>query len=470
MAENGGSPWVLLPCESKLLHLAQALAEADSCRSSDLAVLRILRAHPFVEVKGRPGGSPPRDFGDGLGICSEEHFRLNIRTFNQWLKSKDGKVFAKQAGGPSDDGIYTISALLRRCMPRGFSRFTFEAFPEEEVLVRGFRKFTGLNADDEDEESGATEHTENFYFEAGRVPERFAVTTKSNGENGKFSVRSVGGHQLLFAGSKNTCIAWRSELDVTVIQPSSDPTIPGPLIAAAVQTYWRGWEVDTRGRFADVVNRKCWTLMLEHNCAHHEHVFPIDRDYVEFVAILDRSGLPLPQTQAFDLFDEFHLPRVRCDANLPMHVFPERLHAERTAVDREGAVLYLETDSGQPVGLVKVKSSFYVKARRTRQTFWSAVVDPLLKGQDLGGDRNIGWTAADRRLRSGMKTLHHVDGCEEHGQEWADAAVGFVHWWHARYDALRPNERKEFAKAAKSKFGSLYRDYCKENGLPGGQN
>merc|ERR1712136_544350 len=174
-----------------------------------------------------------------------EHFRLNIRTFNQWLKSKDGKVFAKQAGGPSDDGIYTISALLRRCMPRGFSRFTFEAFPEEE-----------------DEESGATEHTENFYFEAGRVPERFAVTTKSNGENGKFSVRSVGGHQLLFAGSKNTCIAWRSELDVTVIQPSSDPTIPGPLIAAAVQTYWRGWEVDTRDRFAAVVNRECWTLML----------------------------------------------------------------------------------------------------------------------------------------------------------------------------------------------------------------
>jgi hypothetical protein len=51
---------------------------------------------------------------------------------------------------------------------------------------------------------------------------------------------------------------------------------------------------------------------------------------------------------------------------------PERLAAERAATDREGAVLYLETEAGAPVGLLKVKSNFYVRARRTRQTFWGA--------------------------------------------------------------------------------------------------
>eukprot|EP00747_Dinoflagellata_sp_TGD_P097691 gnl/TRDRNA2_/TRDRNA2_167208_c0_seq1.p2 gnl/TRDRNA2_/TRDRNA2_167208_c0~~gnl/TRDRNA2_/TRDRNA2_167208_c0_seq1.p2 ORF type:complete len:164 (-),score=43.26 gnl/TRDRNA2_/TRDRNA2_167208_c0_seq1:32-523(-) len=163
-----------------------------------------------------------------------------------------------------------------------------------------------------------------------------------------------------------------------------------------------------------------------------------------------------------------------------MASLPERLAAERAAVDREGAVLYLESAQGEPVGLVKVKSDFYVKARRTRQIFWGAVADPILKGESLEGEAKkvgtrrgagVGWDACEKRLRAGMKELMHVEGCTDHWKDWADAAVGFLEWWKKKYDALGSTEaRKNLARVAKDKFGTTYRDYCRDRGLPGGEN
>jgi len=230
--------------------------------------------------------------------------------------------------------------------------------------------------------------------------------------------------------------------------------------------------------------------MLESNTSRNEHIFPIPEDFVEFVAILDREGLPLPQKQAFAFFDAFHLPRVRCEEGLPMAELPHRLSEERAAVDREGAVLYLEAEDGSPVGLLKVKSNFYVRARRTRETFWHKITGPYLRGDDLegsgegskkggkgsksrGGRRSdgVGWEAAEAKLRAGMRDLKHVEGCAENWEEWAEVAVGFVRWWRSRFDAAASDEeRRDLAKRAQDRFGSTYRDYCRDAGLPGGEN
>ena len=285
------------------------------------------------------------------------------------------------------------------------------------MIIRGFRKFTGLTASDEDEDSGATERKEAFFF-SDAAADRFAVTTKSNGENGKFAVRIVGGECLLFAGSKNTCLAWAADADVSALHPPpADGTAPGPVIAASVDALWKKMSAATRSSFAEKLGR--YTCMLEINMRQHEHVFPIDTDFVEFVAVLDEAGLPLPQREAFALLDEFGLPRVRCEPDLPMTALAEHLAEERAATDREGAVLYLETMDGQPVGLLKVKSDFYVKARRTRQIFWNTLVDPMSRRKPREPAQAPGWETAEQRMRSGMRTLHHVQGCAEHWESWA---------------------------------------------------
>jgi len=485
-----GVPFALLPCEAPLADALRKLATTTSAAERDAAMLAALRDHPFIEVKGPQGGRAPFDFGAKLGNCIEEHFRMDVRGFQRWLRTEEGRPFLKQAGGPSDDGLYTVSAVLRRCMSRGLSRFTFSAAPGEEVVVRGFRKFTGLTADDEDEESGATNMYEDFYYTSNVSAAHFAVTTKSNGENGKFSVRRVNGELLFFAGSKNTCLAWRGSDDVTQLHPAVDASIPGPSIAAAMQRFWKGWTQGERDEFAAKAASESWTLMLESNCSNHEHVFPIPKDFVEFVAILDREGLPVPQKQAFAFFDSFGLPRVRCDEGIPMADLGKRLAEERCAVDREGAVLYLEAADGSPIGLLKVKSNFYVRARRTRMTFWGAVVDPLLRGDDLDviddelapkgsskGKRpsrksrgGVGWSEAERRLRNGMKDLKHVEGCVDNWEEWAEVAVGFIQWWRLKFNRATEEEKKQVIKDAKARFGSTYRDYCRDAKIPGGEN
>ena len=447
-----GVPWPLLPCELDLVPALRVLAKGDGAA----ALVGVLRAHPFVAVS--EGVS---DLGvDVGGTVSATHFRINISAFRKWLKTLEGAPFAKEAGGPSDDGVYTISAVLRRALPRGLSHFTFDATGED-VLIRGFRKFTGLAVSDEDEESGATGRKESFFFTDASA-ERFAVTTKSNGENGKFAVRSVGGKRVLFAGSKNTCLAWGEGADVSALHPPhSDGSVPGPVIAAGVHALWEKMSDAARARFEEKLGR-C-TCMLEINMAGHEHVFPIETDHLEFVAVLDEAGLPLPQREAFALLDEFGLPRVRCEPDLPMSALAARLAEERAATDREGAVLYLETREGRPVGLLKVKSDFYVKARRTRQIFWRTLVDPMSRRKPREPAKAPGWETAEQRLRAGMRTLHHVQGCAEHSEAWAAEAVGFVRWWRARLEAAA--DEAAVLLEARNKFGSLYRDYCSEVGL-----
>jgi len=386
-------------------------------------------------------------------------------------------------------------------MPRGLSRFNFCNAPSVDILIRGFRKFTGLTADDEDEESGATSRRESFFFSSATA-RSFSVTTKSNGENGKFAVRRLHGTTLLFAGSKNTCIVWPASEDVTKLNPAVDETVPGPRIAAAMQRLWRGWSPEEQDAFVAAAGHA--VLMCEYNSASHEHVFPIAADFVEFVAVLDGRGLPLPQRTAFALLDRFRLPRVTCVADLPMAALPRALAAERAATDREGAVLYLESGEGMPVGLLKVKSNFYVKVRRIRQIFWSTLVDPLLRGDALAAEppkppalahattapntvpnsdgpnvvpsasgRKKGWAAAEARMRSGMQALTHVEGCGEYWTEWAEEAVSFVRWWRRRLEAIDEQDmaaRQAMGRAAKNKFGTLFRDFCLEVGVPGGQN
>ena len=267
-----GIPWPLLPCELGFAPLLRAFADADGPdgpAASDAALINVLRAHPFVNAHGRANDAPPLDLGDGLGLVRETHYRLNINAFRKWLKLPEGEPFAREAGGPSDDGMYTLSAVLRRCMPRGLSHFVFEGARNAEVIIRGFRKFTGLTAEDEDEQSGATGRKEAFFFSRGAAAARFAVTTKSNGENGKFGVRRVGGQLLLFGGSKNTCHVWRCNQDVRALHPpAADGSVPGPLICAEGQRLWRA--LSDAGRAAFVAKLGGSTLMLEYNCASSE--------------------------------------------------------------------------------------------------------------------------------------------------------------------------------------------------------
>ena len=144
--------------------------------------------------------------------------------------------------------------------------------------------------------------------------------------------------------------------------------------------FLEGMDASTRAEFTSLVAANEWTLMLEYNSRLSEHVFPIVEDFVDFVAVLDPAGVPIPQAEAFAFFDKFGLPRVECVSYRAAEL-DAVVEKVRTRTDNEGAVIYLEDASGGCIGLVKVKTDYYVIARRTRQTFWGALVGPILAGK-----------------------------------------------------------------------------------------
>eukprot|EP00494_Astrolonche_serrata_P013318 UN13437 len=96
----------------------------------------------------------------------------------------------------SDDGLYTVSTILRETMPRGFHHVIIKIQGSKivkELCFRGIKKFTGLTAHDEDEESNST--TVNFFFNGKTRADAVTIfqTEKSNGENAKFGVTVADG-------------------------------------------------------------------------------------------------------------------------------------------------------------------------------------------------------------------------------------------------------------------------------------
>jgi hypothetical protein len=476
---------LLLPPEEALQPAIDAIAAAQARGSHsevDRITVEMLRRHPLCKSTQRPpapkGALPP-----GV-VVEQQELQLDVSRFGKWLRTPEGRPWLAIGKGPSDDGLYTVSQLLRTYMPRGLSWFEVTEDGRMATLaVRGFKKFTGLQATDEDEESGATEQTGLFlYGHSIADASRIVVTVKSNGENGKWALRrSPSGHLLCFAGSKHATRVWSADVDPRPLYPLPEAPayVPADTIVHAMHSILKGMDATTRASFEEIVVSNEYTLMLEYNHRNMEHVFPIDEDFVDFVAVLDRQGIPISQADAFTFFDRFGLPHVECTAH-PASELDAVVEEVRARQDNEGAVVYLEDNTGECLGLLKIKSDHYVIARRVRQTFWGGLINPLLQGKlsDSGvgltpSDKAKGTTIAEalaeteRRLRKGMRALTHVRNCNDEWQGWFERARLFVNDWLLQYQHQQGHKAKlEFAEQSKRKFGTLYASFLRKFDSP----
>eukprot|EP00931_Biecheleriopsis_adriatica_P115346 TRINITY_DN91150_c0_g1_i1.p1 TRINITY_DN91150_c0_g1~~TRINITY_DN91150_c0_g1_i1.p1 ORF type:complete len:600 (+),score=148.64 TRINITY_DN91150_c0_g1_i1:26-1825(+) len=448
----------LLPCEEDLAELLErfvSLQEAKDQEGMNAAQKQLLQAHPFVKCQTKT--LPQAALAPGV-TCKLENFRMDIPKFKRWLSTAEGKPFEEKGKG-YDDGCYLTSALLRSFMPRGYTYFTFSNSSGEQaaVVLRGFLKFTGLTAADEDEESNATAEADAFMFHGYTRDDasRFVVTTKSNGENGKYTVRKIFSEWYAFAGSKNTGLAWKIGLDVAELYPIPKHdaiAAVGPKIISSTAELIAGMEDRLSVEFMESLQRDRLTVMIELNDEAHEHIFPIDVSWADHVAILDARGYPLPQKEAYAFFDKFGMRRVKCDSYTDMGKLETVMGEIRTSKDTEGAVIYLERNDDVAVGLIKVKSDHYVIARRCREILRNALINRS-KGKDTL-EKEL--QAVRSRLKTGMKELKHVGGCDEHHKEWSDHAIAFAETWATAYEASNEVTRKALVIEFHAKFGSLY--------------
>eukprot|EP00929_Paragymnodinium_shiwhaense_P012342 TRINITY_DN11931_c0_g1_i1.p1 TRINITY_DN11931_c0_g1~~TRINITY_DN11931_c0_g1_i1.p1 ORF type:complete len:634 (-),score=132.44 TRINITY_DN11931_c0_g1_i1:435-2336(-) len=451
----------LLPCEEQLgplIEQHEAQAQAGDEEGMEATQMKLLEEHPFVNIQ-------TKDCLDGAlaaGVkCKAVNFKMNVGKFKRWLKLPEGKPFEEKGKG-YDDGCYLTSALLRAFMPRGYTVFEFTKEGAEKastvsVVLRGFLKFTGLTAADEDEESHATEETDAFMFRGFTRADasRFAVTTKSNGENGKYTVRKVFDEWYCFGGSKNTGMVWRLGNDVGKLYPipkHDNIAAIGPQIVDHVNKIFTERSASNKA-FLEAIHADCMSIMVELNDPTHEHIFPIHESRLEHVAILSRRGYPLPQKDAYKFFDTYKLYRVECQVHENMKELEAVMDKIRKSTEIEGAVVYLEKVDDTPVGLVKIKSDHYVIARRTREVMRSTLIHAIHVKRDAIADAVA---KTSKRLRTGMKELTHVGGCSENHEAWAAHAVAFAEAWATAYKNSDERTRKALVNEFHNRYGSLY--------------
>eukprot|EP00939_MAST-03C_sp_MAST-3C-sp1_P002212 g2212.t1 len=409
------------------------------------AKLTILREHPFVRAKSKQtiGADNPL-YEHAFDVYG---FSCDVWKFRKWLRGKDGRPYLKLAGGPSDDGLYTLSAMIRKILPRGLHyveathKKKLAAVPpdatEEERPVphkfwfRGIPKFTGLVASDEDESSNSHESTASFFYRGKTLKEAvsFAQTLKSNGENAKLSLRILDDVLYLLAGSKNTCLVWPGAEPSTKFYRASAPTAldvlatatdletstnrndehePAANIARIFSEWFLASDAAKRRAFVDAFRKREFaTIMAEVNRPWGEHLLPIRKLYMECFSILcERDGLPLPPHDVFDFFKAHGLdsydPSDEKDSSTkqklyhvpfavhPMSALEARVRAIRKGKESEGAVLYLCDDEKHTIGLVKVKATDYVVRRRLRESLANTLLKKLSSGAILGYPTSVG--------------------------------------------------------------------------------
>jgi len=366
----------------------------------------------------------------------------------------------------SDDGIYETLDYMRKLVPRGLSIITFSKGDEKETAVLfGFRKFSGM---EDDSEEKIDLDKANRYFRTGTMADvtHFMDTNKSNGENAKWTLRTIFEKTWVFAGSKNTCKVYPLGLDPQHWYPVKSNNDYGNIIASEVYDMLETMDAkDLLDDFAHDIIRNSYVVLGELNHPQSEHVFPITELKIEHVALLGPNGVEVNPVVAFQLFDMFELPTVTHSLK-PISALDDTLQEILDDKTSEGRVLYLlqETEAGYGVlALLKHKSSFYVVGRRIRQNFWRMLIDPLVEFPGMSNHMVLALaTKCQQTLKKKIPQLTFLPECENKKGEWVKTGVDFVSWWANRYtNTTKLEDKMNLLDDAKSKYGTTYDTFFK---------
>ena len=428
------------PQEKKLLpDIKVEDVEDDPLRNKD-----ILSTHPLIRK---------REFTIKIG-----KFVITIITYS--FDTKIAKYYGIKT--ISDDGIYEQLPYMNKLMPRGLSFVTFidEEGNKETVVFFGFRKFSGM----EDDEETIDNDKVNNYFRKGTMADvtHFIETDKSNGENAKWTILNIFGKNWVFAGSKNTCKVFPLSEDPREWYPINSIEDYGNIIAFEVYGILNKLKDSGKlDEFVDYITKNKFIIMGELNHPDSEHVFPILNLKIEHVALLGPDGNEINPVMAFNFFDKFELPSVSHSLKL-ISELNKTMQETFKCKTSEGKVFYLlqETDNGYIVlTLLKHKSSFYVIVRRIRQIFWK-LIEAIIEFPEM--DNQMVFSLLEichRDLRTKIPKLTFLPNCESKKEEWVKMGIEFTQRWCKHFTRSTFEHKIKMLEDAKHKYGTTYEKF-----------
>ena len=296
-------------------------------------------------------------------------------------------VTVKSKKGP-DDIMYDEHEILRHHFPRGLSimctYIDSKETPKYDCIINACKKFSGHTLGDEDEIDISRTCTEELYFlEDKNSTNQIVAMEKINGEAAHFACRFINDEPHFIAGSKNVHMIFKNKHQIA--QYNEQRYENARVIADAFIDKLNSISPEQRLFLLHFLHFTKFTLVCEIMLPHHQHVVhfgSLNHNNLVVIALTPppeetaTSFTALPSELTLNLFNilGFDIPLYN---KLDLATIEDHMQRTRKKSNTEGIVYYFE-NLQKTIGLVKIKSSWYVHLRAIRQ---QATYRYLTKGQ-----------------------------------------------------------------------------------------
>lgn len=276
-----------------------------------------------------------------------------------------------------DDNYFRKNDEIRNHLPRGLSLLNVGVrggSSECSVAIYANRKFFNLDIDSLSGTNTSGEDAFDKYF-LGSVSTASCVVAmeKVNGEAAHFSGRFINGQFYLIAGSKNVHLIFREREHIELYTEKRYSIAKE--VAHAVLDTWNRMALAKQLSLAQYLHFSCRTVVCEIMRPSHQHIVDLRDLSNTKLVVLAVTGPPsetlksqtaLPSEQTLKKFSSIGFNVPNYEVLDPFKVLQHALQTRETH-NSEGMVYYYEDCEGNTLGLVKVKTSWYVHLRALRQ-------------------------------------------------------------------------------------------------------
>ncbi|XP_063840019.1 uncharacterized protein LOC135088878 isoform X2 [Scylla paramamosain] len=333
--------------------------------------------------------------------------------------------------GP-DDKIYNKYTDIRMMIPRGTTILQWKSNRSSwsSVVIYGHKKFTGGIGDEDEEQPENNEKWREYFIGDPNEATKVVCMDKLNGEAAHISCRYIDDQFYLIVGSKNVHMLIRGTNDIDLYEGSRYEYAKA--IARTVCNTLTSLDAWKRHLLLSFLHHTRCTLVGEILQVKNQHIVNLSHLTKPEVVIISltptytgcqgKSLLSMPPHRLLDLCHALGLHTASYTIISVAQAMDQKEHV-RKKKDSEGEVFYYLDKNEDTIGLVKVKTVWYVILRALRE---KAVYSfTAAKKKSSRWDISDCIKSTHKRFTEIQKWLKFSD---KYLQSWQNLAGNFLHW------------------------------------------
>ncbi|XP_050711471.1 uncharacterized protein LOC126995705 isoform X1 [Eriocheir sinensis] len=326
----------------------------------------------------------------------------------------------KVSGRQADDSIYSNHPDIRQKIPRGTTvmdlKHGSDETLEQDIVIYANRKFTGSIGDEDDLQPENNDQWKKYFLKDQEEARQVLCMEKVNGEAAHFSGRFIENQFYIITGSKNVHMIIKKEEDIDKYE--GERYNFAKVVARCVWHSLQALEDGNRKFLQRFLDKTKCTAICELLQRENQHIISLDHLEEPLLTVIGftptasneepSSLVAIPPHHTLDLLSclGFTVPT---HTVIPVEELQRHREEIRLGYQTEGKVLYFLDKDEETIGLVKIKTMWYIMLRALREKLIYTT------------RRRQGWTVEDR-IESAHKRFKEI-------QEWLLFSDNYLDGW-----------------------------------------